>query len=233
MKDKIHIISTASLPVEHLQRLEQHGFEAEVIPFIRTYPSVSEESRQRIEKLEEQKATVVFTSVHGVAAVAEHIDRKVNWQIACIASATLDAVIKHFDQSNVIATAPYATQLAKELINHTAGPVVFFCGNKRLDTIPQQLQSAGITVEEIVVYHTELIPQQVKEDADGIMFFSGSAVESFFMKNVLGKNTVCFAIGTTTADALRERTGNEIVIAENPGKKEMTELVIQYYHEHS
>lgn len=233
MKDKIHIISTASLPVEYVQQMEQHGIEAEIIPFIRTYPSVSEENWQRIKRLEQQRATVVFTSVHAVTAVAEHIDHKVNWQIACIASATLEAVTRHFDQSSVIATAPYATQLAKELINHTTGPVIFFCGNKRLDTIPQQLQEAGIAVEEIVVYHTELTPQWVKADADGIMFFSGSAAESFFLKNELGKDTVCFAIGTTTADALRERTGNKIVIAENPGKKEMTELVIQYYHEHS
>jgi uroporphyrinogen-III synthase len=58
-------------------------------------------------------------------------------------------------------------------------------------------------------------------------------VESFFLKNTLGKDTLCFAIGNTTADVLRKKTGNKIIIADNPGKKEMTELVIQYYHEHS
>lgn len=233
MKDKIHIISTASLPAECLQRLKQQGFEAEVIPFIRTYPFVSEANRLRIKKLEEQNATVVFTSVHGVTAVAEHIDHKVNWRIACIAGATLEAVTKHFDESKVIATAPDATQLAKELTGHIGGPVVFFCGNKRLDIIPLQLLAAGIIVEEIVVYHTELTPQPARPNADAIMFFSGSAVESFFLKNTLGKDTVCFAIGNTTADALRKKAGNKIIIAGNPGKKEMTELVIQYYHEHS
>ena len=232
-KDKIHIVSTALLPVEYLRRLEQQQIEAEVIPFIRTTPSVDEKDLQRIKRWEEREATVVFTSAHGVNAVAEHIDRKVNWRIYCIGGATLDAVIKHFDEDNVIATAPDAKQLVEKMISHVSGSVIFFCGNKRLDIIPREMEAAGITVDEIVVYHTELTPQRVKKNADAVLFFSTSAVESFFEKNTLDKGTVCFAIGNTTADALRKRTDNKIELAENPSKNAMIDLVLKYYHENS
>jgi uroporphyrinogen-III synthase len=233
VKDKIHIVSTASLPVECLQRLKQQGFEAEVIPFIRTYPSVSDKEVQRIKELQDNSTTAVFTSAHGVEAVVMNLDRKPSWKIACISGATLEAVKKYFDEANVIAAAPHAKQLAKEIINQVNEPVVFFCGNKRLDTIPQQLKTAGIPVEEIAVYHTELTPQPVKHNAAAILFFSSSAVESFFMKNDLADTTICFAIGDTTAETLRQKGGNRIIIAANPGKKEMIELLINYYNEHS
>lgn len=233
MNNKRYIISTASLPAECLQQLAQQEFEAEAIPFIHTYPSVDEEAAQRIRELQKHKATVVFTSAHGVTPVAALLDQKPDWEIGCMAGATLDAVKTHFDKARVIATAANAKQLATEMVNYARSPVVFFCGNKRLDVLPQQLMKAGMEVEEIIVYHTRLTPQVVKRVADAVLFFSSSAVESFFELNVLAKTTVCFAIGETTAEALRQRVNNRIIIAGSPAKKQMIEQVIQYYNEHS
>ena len=70
MSKPIDIVSTASLPGECLQLLQANGINAEIIPFIKTYPSVSSGNILRIRSFENYAATAVFNSVHGVEAVA-------------------------------------------------------------------------------------------------------------------------------------------------------------------
>ena len=112
--------------------------------------------------------------------------------------------------------------------------MLFFCGNRRLDILPDRLKNAGIRFEEIEVYKTELTPQEVRhKSADAILFFSTTGVESFFSLNTIPEGAVCFAIGDTTAAALQQKVRNKIVVAEAPGKKELIDLVIKHYHGYS
>lgn len=234
MKRSIDIISTASLPAECLQQLQQHRFNTEVIPLIKTYSAVNTASIQRIRMLEKYKATAVFTSTHGVEAVAECLLHVPSWKIACISGKTKKTVASYFDEKDIIATAPNAEALVKDWEGKLEEPVIFFCGNLRLDTIPQWLKSNGVQFEEIQVYKTELTPREIKtQNPHAALFFSTSAVESFFSMNSMPADTVCFAIGETTEAALRQKTNNRIVVAENPDKRSMIQLVINYYHEHS
>ena len=234
MKQNIDIISTASLPDEGLQRLAQHGFHTEVIPFINTYSSVSLSNIQKIRALEKYKATVIFSSAHGVEAVAGCLLHTPAWKIACISGQTQKTVEKYFESPDIIAAAPDAAQLAEALLNLAEEPVIFFCGSRRLDILPDHFKKAGIGLQEIEVYRTDLTPTQINSsNAKAVLFFSTSAVESFFTVNALPESTICFAIGNTTAAALKQKVNNEIQIADKPGKKEMIDLVIKYYHEHS
>jgi len=222
------------LPAGCLQQLQQHGITTEVIPFIKTYSSVNAASIQRIRSLEKYMATAVFTSAHGVEAVAECLFHLPAWKIACISGKTRKTVEHYFDESDIIAAAPNAAALIKELDGKVQEPVLFFCGNLRLDTIPNWLKDTGMQFEEIQVYKTELTPQNIQtKNPAAVLFFSTSAAESFFTINTLPAETVCFAIGETTAAALKQKLPNRIIVSAQPDKTALIELVIKHYHEHS
>jgi uroporphyrinogen-III synthase len=107
--------------------------------------------------------------------------------------------------------------------------VIFFCGNKRRDELPVLLNQHDIEVNEIQVYETKTLKYKIEKDYDGILFFSPSAVESFFSVNKLNKQTVLFAIGNTTANEMKKFTSNKIVIADEPAKKNLVEKMIEYF----
>ncbi len=83
------------------------------------------------------------------------------------------------------------------------------------------------------MYVTELTPVKLDEQAQGILFFSPSAVKSYLSLNQPPSKAICFAIGDTTAETLKEKLVNRIIVADKPGKKEMVDLVIKYYNEHN
>jgi uroporphyrinogen-III synthase len=84
-------------------------------------------------------------------------------------------------------------------------------------------------VEELIVYNTIEKPQAVSKKYDGILFFSPSAVRSFFQKNKINAETILFAIGQTTARELRNYSNNTTVISEIPDTEKVIADVIKYF----
>ena len=232
MKNKIHILSTASLNETLLNKLAKNNIDTEVYPFIRTTTSITNESRQRISEMEQHSQVVIFTSANAVNAVGEILKGKPNWKIYCIQGVTQEAVLKYFGDSIHITTAANAENLATKIIAANEASLVFFCGNRRLDILPRQLENNQIALEEIVVYNTDLTPIKASMAVDGILFFSSSAVKSFLSMNQPATSTVCFAIGETTAGTLKEQLTNRIILSKEPNKNSIVEEVIAYYNEH-
>ncbi|MBA3674102.1 MAG: uroporphyrinogen-III synthase, partial [Chitinophagaceae bacterium] len=108
--------------------------------------------------------------------------------------------------------------------------VHFFCGNQRRDELPNKLKAEGIEVEEIIVYETIETPQKMsRKQYDGILFFSPSAVKSYFSLNKLNEEIQVFAVGKTTADSILQNDKREIITAEIPGEENMIDLVISHF----
>lgn len=129
-----------------------------------------------------------------------------------------------------MATANTARALAGTIIGHGVQEVVFFCGNRRRDELPRLLQEHGIGVHEITVYETRDIPAPALADPDAILFFSPSAVGSFFSVNSIGPKTVCFAIGSTTAAAIADYTDNKIITPElDRHSQDMIMASVEFY----
>ncbi|MCH5596894.1 uroporphyrinogen-III synthase [Niabella ginsengisoli] len=80
-----------------------------------------------------------------------------------------------------------------------------------MDTIPEKLADTQILLHQYTVYTTEATPHKITPQYDGILFFSPSAVESFFSLNTIDEATKCFAVGNTTAKSLKPYTNNIIV----------------------
>jgi uroporphyrinogen-III synthase len=232
MKDSIQILSTASLNEDLLQRLRTGNWHVKMASFIRIVTDVTKPLRERIGGLQAQPATVIFTSANAVHPIGKLLQGNANLTIYCIGGATRDAVTEYFGGSSIQDVGDNAADLVKKIMLARPASVVFFCGSERMDTIPQRLVANGIAVEEIEVYRTELQPQPMEEHFDAILFFSPSGVRSFFSSNTIAASATCFAIGPTTAAEIEVYTKNKIIIAGQPGKKEVIDAVINFYDGH-
>jgi uroporphyrinogen-III synthase len=125
----------------------------------------------------------------------------------------------------------YASELAEIItLIYNKESFTFFSGNLRKETLPKALKAAKIDFNEIEVYQTKLAPFKIskEEKLDGILFFSPSAVESFLTNNKI-KSEICFCIGETTAEALKNNEIKNIVVAESPTIDDVIAEVIEYY----
>ncbi len=194
-----------------------HEMDIKCLPFIDTVPVTDNAIVDAIRRLGGQSITAIFTSSKSVTAVAALTNKSVNWDIYSLFGATKDQVQKHFPRSTVHATAADSASLAGEITEAGITEAYFFCGDRRMDTIPEKL--AGKTdVKQLVVYSTHETAHQVAQSFDGIFFFSPSAVKSFCSVNLIGEETACFAVGNTTAASLQPFTQNIIVAAEASGQ---------------
>ena len=176
---------------------------------------------------------IVFTSSNAVKAlelILKQAHEKLNDKnIFCLSGRTKEAVQKTFPNNQIHAEARNAEELAHVVVAETVKEVIFICGNKRRDTLPEILNAAGIHCTDIVVYDTEEAPKKMDEDFDAVLFFSPSAVNSFFRYNQVADATVCFAIGETTAASLKEKNIENIITSPYPQEDQLFETLINYF----
>ena len=230
MSHKINILSTMPIAQSLIDGAAHQGAVVDALSFIKVSAVTGEKIENEIVDLCHLQVTIVFTSANAVKAVDDivlHADPE--WEIYCIGNNTLDAVKKCFRNSIVVGTAKDSATLAALIIEQGADEVVLFCGDKRLDTLPEALRKNDIPVYEAVVYTTKEIKQKVTKAYDGILFFSPSAVSSFFSANKVGEDTVFFAIGNTTADAIKKHTRNKVIVSETASKETVLNYAVEYF----
>ena len=229
-QNKITILSTKLLNDEVVRHASAKNVVVDWLPFIRTEPISSIEVQQEIEQALMLSTSVVFTSVNAVEAVAAQLeDQKPDWQIFCIGHATCESVENCFGKEFISGTADSAKDLADLIIRSNIEEVIFFCGDQRRDELPESLRENEIEVDEIVVYETLALHQKVDKDYNGILFFSPSAVLSFFQSNRLNDQTILFAVGNTTADEIRKQSKNKVVVSDKPDQRILLKKVINYF----
>lgn len=226
--NKKYLLSTRPLPKAIHEEGANKNVIIEELSFIATKPIEDDTLSQKIKNLATEQHTVVFTSMNAVEVVAAQVDKAPTWQIYCIGNTTRQLIEEKWGQDRIIATAENAQRLGERLIDDGIREVVFFCGNIRRDELPNKIRSEGGKVEEVVVYETEETPTKLERMYDGILFFSPSAVQAFFSQNKPAKDTTLFAIGKTTAEAIRQHKGRKIVVANVTDKTEMARDAINY-----
>ena len=122
-----------------------------------------------------------------------------------------------------------ASELAHSLVmNHKNEQFSFFCGTRRMDDLELVFAKNEMKLNIIPIYDTLLTPHKIKLDVDGILFYSPSAVESFFIKNKWPKNTYGFCIGKTTANALKKYT-DRFYVASQPKESALLVKLKQHF----
>jgi uroporphyrinogen-III synthase len=230
-KNNITILSTGALDKEMVDNAFELDIIIETIPFIATRPVSSEELRKVVDPLVQQRSFIIITSSNAVEPLVQTVQvRPKHWIFFCVGHATRSRIEKFFGATSIAAVADNATELAREIVKSgIKNEMIFFCGDQRRDELPDQLRASGIAIKEVVVYETTTTPQGITKQYEGIIFSSPSAVQSFFSLNQPGPDTVLFAIGSTTAEALQGFTKNKIVVADKPGKEEVVNKVIEYF----
>ena len=230
MQNNIQILSTKKISDSLIRTAEKNSIFIDELNFIETEEIVSSGIKKRIGELSEQKISVIFTSSKAVNAVRKFASKEILWEIFCIEPATRKLVERYFKNIQIAGSAKNAEELSDKIIrDNSVKKIVFFCGNQRRNTLPDKLRNHKINVEEIVVYKTLEKPQLVSKTYDGILFFSPSAVRSFFSLNKIREATALFAIGNTTAEEIKLFTKAKIIIAQNPDPKKLIEEVVMYF----
>jgi uroporphyrinogen-III synthase len=225
------ILSTASLPFERIGHIPDF-VDVCVSPFIKIIPVPGVELMPVIAGLAAEKKAAIFTSAHAVKFVSELLKQKPDWTIYCIRNETRNAVMEFFGNDHQIRFADDARSLSDYLINDKVKDAVFFCGDQRLNVIPDKLKKHGIDLTEIVVYETRLTPVRVLDPIDAVLFFSPTAVRSFFSENELAPGTAVFAMGKTTAAELEKFTALHIIRSPEPDKAFVVNMAIEYAASH-
>jgi uroporphyrinogen-III synthase len=230
-ENKTIILSTGPLDDFLVDKAKENRIDIDIISFIHTEAIGSEELTRRIDDLNQEDLSIAFTSGNAAKAFAGSLNRiHPDWKIFSIGGTTKDILIEHFGKNSISGVASNASQLADVILsNKEIKEVIFFCGDQRRNELPDKLSQHGVNVTEIVVYRTTSTPQTILKAYDGILFYSPSAVHSFFLNNTIPIKTVLFAIGQTTVDTIQTYTNNPVVSVEFPGKEQMIEEVIIYF----
>ena len=190
-KAKLKILSTKNLSREVIEKAMSNDIAIEELPFITTAPINTEELKKTLKGFLQQNITAVFTSKNAAHAFDQIVNAEVPWNIYCIGQSTKKTVSKIFGEDNISGTADSASALSDVILqDKEIKKVIFFCGKQRREELPEKLKAEGIEVEEIVVYETLETPQKLSRKVyDGILFFSPSAVKSFFSLNKINGQT--------------------------------------------
>lgn len=228
---KFNILSTRPVAATSIDAAAVAGIKIDVRSFIETTPIATATVVEDIQQTICSNATIIFTSMNAVEAVADHLNSKsLDWKIYCLGSTTKELCEQYFGAASIIGTASHATALAELIVeNGVSGSLIFFCGDRRRDELPDILRKHHLSLKEIIVYETNSIHPTLEKNYDGILFFSPSAVESFFNSTRRVDGVVMFAIGKTTASAIRNYTDQKIIISDHPGKEHLVQKSITYF----
>jgi uroporphyrinogen-III synthase len=230
-QNKIFILSTRPIDAPLINEARHQNIEIDILSFIETVPIRSIEVQQEIENALLKSSAVVFTSMNAVEAVANELDgHQPDWRIYSIGNTTRQLVKKYFGEEAIAGTAESAAELAELIVEEdNSDDIFFFCGEQRRDELPDILRSNDIDVNEIVVYQTIQVKHKIEKTYHGILFFSPSAVQSFFSNNKISDKTILFAIGNTTATEIKRYTNNKIITGDEPSKENLVMEMIRYY----
>jgi uroporphyrinogen-III synthase len=230
-QNKILILSTRPIDAPLINEAKHQNVEIDILSFIETIPIRSIEVQQEIENALLKSSAVVFTSMNAVEAVANELDgHQPDWKIYSIGYTTRQLVKKYFGEEAIAGSADSAAELAELIVEEdNSDDIFFFCGEQRRDELPDILRSNDIDVNEIVVYQTIQVKHKIEKTYHGILFFSPSAVQSFFSNNKISDKTILFAIGNTTATEIKKYTNNKIITGDEPSKENLVMEMIRYY----
>lgn len=230
------VLSTKSLAPSLLAKANREGIDVTEQEAIRIRPILTSAKWDEIDSLLERNIPyAVFTSSNAVMAVKKYLGDSINhlppqWKIFCLSGKTKEVLAENAALFGTVeATASGATDLAQKVIASGAKELLFFCGDRRREELPTLLQGAGVQVHEVVVYEVEETPVVASGEFEGVLFFSPSAVQSFFAVNQLKEATACFAIGHTTAASLQQFTQNKLYISKEPTQEALLAEVINYF----
>ncbi len=181
---------------------------------------VLENQENFVSKIPKQEANYIISSSNAVKSI-ENLHLKGNFLvIGNSTSAKLKAL-----HCNVTNAFQNAKKLGIFLQTYPTQTFYFLCGNLHRNELFHLTEKTSHQIIKIIVYQTKLIPKTIHENFEAILFFSPSAVQSFFKNNKISNETLIFAIGKTTANEIKKVGNFSVFYPEIPSEKAVLELV--------
>lgn len=201
----LSILSTKILPPELKEYVQKQGY------------GLQEYDAIEIRKLHSQWNTkwedsfFIFTSQNAVRFFLDLAPATARPKTYCVGENT--RALLETNGFNDVHSYQKAEQMVRHLkITAIQKELIFFCGDKRRDELPQYLSESGTKWTEVILYQTLLTPREITGRFAATLFFSPSGAQSHFSVNDIGESmAVC--IGTSTAKAVAAYTKNVIVAA--------------------
>ncbi|HET6527916.1 MAG TPA: uroporphyrinogen-III synthase, partial [Balneolaceae bacterium] len=180
------------------------------------------------------KSDWVFTSANGVkgleALMESGLQVRPETQLFAVGAKTQEA-LKGLGLESKIPRNYDGKHLAKLILDEgKVDSVIYFHGNLSRDEMTNKLVEKDIEVIEAEVYKTLIRPVKMPDRTfSAILFYSPSAVEGFKQGTGFEQELpTLFAIGETTADALRAETDQEIYVADEADTEVLLQAVANY-----
>ena len=177
---------------------------------------------------------IVFTSKNAVKAFSE-VQLKYKFKVPSkLVYAVGHETAKFLKMLGFKAIYP-ARQNARALArlirqNKDLKSVLFICGLKHRKELPEILNKHHIKVKPVAVYDTlNLNPKVNLRGVQGVLFFSPSAVKSYFFSNSDHPGITYFSIGNSTTETLQRFTHNRVITAREPSKTELLREAYKYF----
>lgn len=232
-QNKQNILVTRPLSAQQLEYARILGLEPIVEPALEfTFPDYWDGVLKVIN--EHLKSDWVFTSANGVKALEELMNAglqvRPEIQLFAVGAKTREA-LQELGLESKIPRIQNGKHLAELIIEEgKINSVIYFHGNLSRDEMTDRLVEKGIEVVELEVYETIIHPVTMpNQPVSGILFYSPSAVEGF--KKGAGFDhdlPPLFAIGPTTAKALKEESDQPVEMARQPDTEVLLRTVANY-----
>lgn len=227
--DKKNILVTTELDGQQIQYARVLGLDPIIKPALEfEFPEYWDRVLRSIN--EHPKADWVFSSGNAVKALERM--RRIGLQVPpqttvyAVGRKTAGA-LADLGLEAVVPRRQKAAGLAERIAEDGAERVIWFRGNRARRELPDILAERGVEVLEVEVYKTRVQPVYLPDrNVEGILFYSPSAVEGFAGgEGFEGELPELFAIGPTTAEAVREAAGREPVTADRPDTRVLLKKV--------
>ncbi|QSS97902.1 uroporphyrinogen-III synthase [Psychroflexus sp. ALD_RP9] len=167
------------------------------------YNAISTEVNQEVIPKKIIKNAIITSQTAAKICIKHQLKLK---RVFCVGQKTARLLINA--GYNVVLICTYANFLSQILVEAYRNETFdLLCSTQRLNTIPSALTSAGIDFKEHHIYSTLANYKSFSNQFDAVLFFSPSAVKSFFSVNEITPNyLVC--IGETTAQSAKKFSKN-------------------------
>lgn len=238
MKRRVLIARDPQRAAALANELSARGIEAICMPVTQSVPLEHPAELSKLEKF----SWIAFTSIHGVAAFDEWLERTGRSlpdtaKLAAVGHGTAEAVRAMLGEPSLIPAQATGKHLAEEILressDHSAHAVLWPCARKRTREFEGTLTRAGISVVAWECYETIAVESAVLHDQlnnvtpwDTVLLAAPSAVRSFADAWPPPWDFSTIAIGATTANALRELGVENLSVCAEASDRGMLDAIL-------
>jgi uroporphyrinogen-III synthase len=219
-------------PDRYVQALTERGLDAVCEPVLEfRYP------RQDVLHLRlsqrDQYGGLIATSPRALEAVAEVFEEDDEVQAKWTMARTYVVGPRTAEKARTLGLHPNGEEAgnAEELVaaieaDGPSKPLLFLCGDKRRDVLPDGLFDAGVKYNELEVYSSSTRGNlSLPDDATWLAFFSPSGLQAVESSGIDPTPYRLAAIGDTTARALEDAGYPVSAIADEPSPESLADAI--------